>query len=203
MAGLVFFGITHFTHKHHYSTNQFFAVLFGLGLGVIGLAAAAIGAAGSSNSAIDLKFIIIGIIIMLFWGFFTYYWYKSRVLLHENIRSCLFSSAIGLILPAIAGVLIFKPLQLFSISLSSSLTYPILAGIFAAIGALFTVSALGQITPKESTKGLVIALLTNGELIPVTILALLILHEYSVVGLIGVCVTLAGLTLLNYIEYLK
>jgi hypothetical protein len=203
MAGLVFFAIFHLTHKHYYNSKQFVAVLLGLGFGVAGLAFAAIGASGGSNSAINLRFIIIGLTIMLLWGLFSYCWYKSRVLLKENIRSCLFSTAFGIILPAIVGVLIFKPLQLFSISLSLNLAYPILAGVFAAIGSLFVVSALGQITPREPTKGLVIALLTNGELIPVTILALLILHEYSAIGLVGVCVTLAGLTLLNYTEYLK
>jgi hypothetical protein len=206
MAGVVFFTILHLTHKHKYTAKQFSAILAGLGLGIIGLAFAAIGASGGfSNfiSAINAKFLLLGLLVMLFFGLLSYFWFKARVLQKEETLSCLLSNMIGASIPAIIGVLVFGYNQLLTFQISTNLIYPILSGASAVIGAYAILSALGSITPKEPTKGLILAIFTNGEIIPVTILALLILHEYSLIGLLGVCATLAGLTLLNYTEYLK
>ncbi len=205
MAGLVFFAILHLQHKYNYTKKQLGTILVGSGLIVLGLAFAAIGASGgfSGFTGLNLKFLLFGLGVMFFWGLLSYFWFKSRVVQKDETLSSLLSTMIGVSLTAVIGVLLFNSAQLFSLTISTQYIYPIFSGIAGAFGAYFILLAYGSITPKEPVKGLILAILTNGELIPVTILALLILGEYSFEGLIGVAASLTGIVLLNYTEYLK
>ena len=202
MACFVFLIINYIVYKLRFEAKQFLVILTGLSISSFGLFLAVAGSTGGlsillSNIGASAGFVLFGLGIMFFWGVMSFFFFKGLVKDKTNIASFLISMTASIALTAFANMLI---LQQGSIVFDNSLIYPVFSGIFVAFGSYFIAKGYKVSNPKSKVQSLILAIFATSDIIPVTILALLILNEYSPEALLGVVFTIIGITLINYSE---
>jgi len=70
-------------------------------------------------------------------------------------------------------------------------------------GTFFTYNAFKSTTTKTKLQEAIVAILANGELIPLLFLSYFVLGEWVSQGFVGVIIVLAGLISIHFAEILK
>ena len=203
MAGLVFLLASLFYYKLKFRPRQIQVLLLGLAVSIFGLFLAVAGSAGGlvlllSNIGGSFSFVSFGLGIMLFWGLCSFFWFKAIVKEKVNISSFLISMTASATVASFVGMLLLS--SGLNLAVDSTLSFILIAGIFMGIGLYFISNGFKFSEPQSKAQSLILAILANGEIIPITILALLFLNEYSLEAIIGVASTIIGITLINYSE---
>ena len=81
--------------------------------------------------------------------------------------------------------------------------YPLLGASALAIGVALSFKAFQKTTTKTRIQDAIIAVMANGEVIPLMLISYLILGEWSIEGFVGSIIVLAGLSLIYYSETIK
>lgn len=209
ISSAVFFSIIYLTEKPKYTKNQKTFAFLGLVLGVIGIFIIATGSVGFftflKTLTLDLSYILLALIILTSFSLWTYFTYKSVAT--EKIDAATYSfwkQSASLTIALLAVIMLNQKTLTDLVSLSSSeYIYPILAGLCIFGGTFFTYKAFKTTTTKTKVQEAIVAVLANGELIPLAFLSYFILGERIIEGLIGTSIVLIGLILLHYGEVSK
>ncbi len=209
MAGAIFFVIVYFTEKPKYTTKQKVLAVGGLVLSIVGIFVIATGSTGFSNFfeqlTIDTSYIIPAIFIMVGFSLWTYFTYKSVA--KEKIEAVTYNfwNNLSSFVLAILAVILLRYStfsELGSLPLISYV-YPALAGLCVAGGTFLTYCAFKTTTTKTKLQEVMVAILANGELIPLLFLSYFVLGEWVTEGFIGVIIVLVGLFTIHYAEITK
>ncbi|HEV7394965.1 MAG TPA: hypothetical protein VGN86_00530 [Pyrinomonadaceae bacterium] len=168
--------------------------LFGLVMCGIGLSG---GFAGIDWRRIDVESISVGLLIAILtglWVFFAFVTVTKQGLPPLAATTWVFAGSFVL---AIMIALTNLP-DLIEYSFSKLTVYAILGGLCMFAGELSTYFAF-RTTPADSQRleQSITVFLSNSELLPILVLSVLFLKEYSVEGAIGAVLVLGGLVLLN------
>jgi len=198
LSSIVFIACNFLFYKVTYTGRKLTWLLAGMIISCTGLFFAAVGGSGGlptfvQTFAINTVFLAQGISVLILWGLTAFFWFKSRVMDKAEASTTLWWSALGSVL-VVCIMLFIHPSSIANIELS---LYPILSGRSILGGSYFILQAFGQTKTASSIKNVVLAILTNGEIIPVTLFALIILQEYSLEGMLGSVASIIGIILLN------
>jgi len=198
LSSIVFIAANTIVYKARYAGRKLAFLLAGLCLSCIGVFFAAVGGSGGFTSflttmRLDAVFLLEGIGVMVAWGLLAFFWMRARVVRSFDEYTTLFWSGIGSLGVAVA-MLAWHPEGLTQLHLQAA---PIIGGAALVVASLFMLKAFGMTKTTSSIKNVVLSFLTNGEIIPVTIFALVVLREYSLEGIVGVCVSVVGVLLLS------
>ena len=209
MAAVIFFFIIYFTEKPKYNQKQKFLAGIGLLLSFLGIFLISTGSVGFFNFinqlVLNTLYIIPAIIIMFGFSLWTYFTYKAVSEKQTDALTYNFWNLGTSFIVAIFAILIFSPIafsELFSLS-SLGYIYPTLAGICIAGGCFLVFSAFQKTTTKTKLQEAIVAILANGELIPLLFLSYFVLGEWATEGFIGILIVLIGLFSLHYSEVSK
>lgn len=209
IAGAVFFIIVYFTEKPKYTQKQKVLAVAGLILSVAGIFVIATGSSGFfdflKQLTIDTSYIIPAICITAGFSLWTYFTYKSVAKDKINATTYNFWNNISSFILATLAVILFK-YSAFSELGSLPLTgyiYPVLAGLCIAGGTFLTYSAFKTTTTKTKLQEVMVAILANGELIPLLFLSYFVLGEWVTEGFAGAIIVLVGLFVIHYAEVSK
>ena len=136
---------------------------------------------------------------MISWGLLAFFWMRARVVRRHDEYTTLVWSGVG----SLGVALLMLAVHPSSIAALQPQTAPIVGGFSLVIASFFMLRAFGLTQTTSSVKNVILALLTNGEIIPVTIFALIVLREYSLEGLIGVSASILGIIVLNVADAVK
>lgn len=198
LSSLVFIAANFIVYKVTYQGKKLAWLMAGLIISCAGLFFAAVGRSGGwalfkETFQFDPSFLIQGFGVFVLWGLLAFFWLRARVVQHHDEHATLFWTAIGSF--AISALMIvLHPASISSLRIQ---LFPVLAGIAVLGGSFFIIKAFGQTKTASSIKNVVLAILTNGEIIPVTFFALFILKEFSIEGITGAMASIIGIVLLN------
>jgi drug/metabolite transporter (DMT)-like permease len=208
-AGVIFFCIIYFTERPKYTAKQKIIVSIGLFLSVIGVLLVAVGQQGLFNFlkqlTISTSYIIPAIFVMAGFSLWTYFTYKSVTKENINALTYNFWTNLASFVLALIAVLIlnYSTFSELKALMPASYIYPVLAGLCISIGTLLTYSAFKTTTTKTKLQEAIVAILANGELIPLLFLSYFVLGEWVFEGFIGAIIVFIGLFLIHYAEVSK
>jgi len=209
LAGAAFFILIYLTEKPKYSKKQKFLSFIGIILSIVGIFVISSGTAGIVNFlksfAFDYSYILPAIFILTGFTLWTYFTYKSVGKEKISAINYSFWTVLGSFVAVLLAGVILKPDALATLAefTFSSYQYPIFGGVCVALGAFFTYSAFKATTTKTRLQEAIVAILANGELIPLLFLSYFILGEWVPEGFIGTIIVLLGLVLIHYAEVSK
>jgi hypothetical protein len=207
VSAAIFFLIVYFTEKPKYSGKQKIFAYSGLLLSIVGIIFIATASNGLFNFVKDLtlesSYIIPALFIMVGFSLWTYFTYKSVSKEKINARIYNFWNLLASFLTALIAIIILNLNSLKEIFSISFNIYPMLAGICIAGGTLLTYAAFKTTTTKTRLQETMVAILANGELIPLLLLSYFVLGEWIPQGFIGVIIALIGLILVHLAEISK
>ena len=205
-ASVVFFLIIYLTERPKYSARQKALAATGMMLCVSGLFLVSVGSVGISDFmkefSLDSVYVLVSIAIMFSVSLWTYFTYKSvqrdrTDAFTYNFWNILSSFTLSVILLMIIDPGIFPGM----LSLDRlGYIYPSLSGIAVAAGSIFTFMAFGGTTTKTKLQEIMVAIIANGDVIPLLFFSYFILGEWVTEGFIGVIIVLAGLFTIHYAE---
>lgn len=140
--------------------------------------------------------------VMVCWGLLSFFFFRSRQHEKSNISSCMTSLFIASVLTAIIEVTLVDSILFSTIVIDKQILFPILSGLCMPLGSFFILNAFGLTKITSLVQNLIIAILTNGEIIPITIFAVVFLGQYNIEGIIGAIISIVGLTLINLVDSL-
>ncbi|MCX6742111.1 MAG: hypothetical protein NTX24_02970 [Candidatus Pacearchaeota archaeon] len=206
MASVAFFLMILFIEKPKYNRGQKILISIGIILNFIGMFLVAIGSVGISEFIKQFTFnwtyLLQVVMVLLGFTFWTFFTYKSASKEKIDAVTYNFWNVAASFFVAIIVTLIFSPSMfsgVFSLSFKGYL-YPAIAGLAVVGGCFFTYKAYKATTNKTKLQEAIIAILSNGELIPLLFLSYFILHEWVWEGFIGTIIVLIGLCVLHFAE---
>ncbi len=204
LSSIVFITANFLVYHVTYKGKKLAWLITGLIVGCAGLFFAAIGGSGglasfSETFRLDPLFLAQGFSVMLLWGLLAFFWFRARVVKKLDAHATLLWTAIGSGAISIL-MLILHPTSFTHLKIQ---LFPVLAGAAILGGSYFMLTAFGQTQTTSSIKNIILAILTNGEIIPITFFALIILKEFSVEGIIGSIASIIGIVLLNVADAVK
>ncbi|HLC75475.1 MAG TPA: hypothetical protein VJH88_06515 [Candidatus Nanoarchaeia archaeon] len=191
LSVIVFLALNVLVYHVRYAGKRLLLLLIGLIISCIGLFFASVGGSGGIQqfSHINTLFLAQGIAVLICWGLFAFFLARARVVKKQDANSVLFCNG--------AGAFLIASLVFFYHPFTGDYYYPLLGGICGFIGTYFVVKAFGQTEQLSSIKNIVLTILSTGDIIPVTFLALVILKEFSVEGIIGSLFAIIGIVVLS------
>jgi hypothetical protein len=196
-GALVFFVITFLGKKPSYTRTQLYEVMTGIVLSLLGLLISGSTLDASRTSALGSYSILLGILITMSAGLWIFFASKTIIQEGYNARTAAFWIFLSSFAVSAVGIS-FAPKHIEELWNNVS---PFLAGIFMCLGEVSAYYAFSAVRENFSVvRGSTVAILANSEVVPVILLSLFLLHEYTVDAFIGIIVLALGLFLMNFAE---
>jgi hypothetical protein len=200
-ASVVFFLVMLAFDKPQLSRKQKSIAALGILVSSFGLFLASTSTAGGIstllNSAINPYFLLIAPVIPLGSGLWTYLSFVAIKKTDMKIPTIFLNYSLAAFVTALTAYLILGlsfPAPQFS-RLEDA--FPIIAGLFVSVGIILTLKSYEATSGGSRIEETIVAVLSNGEIIPLIFLSYFVLREFTVEGLVGAFTVFVGLAILN------
>lgn len=172
-ASVVFFVVLLILEKPMLTRKQKCIAALGILVATFGLFLASTSAAGGvtsllRNSPVNLSFFLIAPIIPLGSGLWAYFSYVAIKKFKVNVPTASLNYALGTLVVAITGYLIFGLSTPTYPSTRIENSFPFVAGVFIMVGVFFSYKSYEMTTGESRIEETIVSILANAEIVPLT-----------------------------------
>ena len=199
-SSVVFFLVMLAFDKPQLSNKQKSIALAGISVSTLGLFLASTSTAGGIstllNSAINPYFLLLAPVIPTGAGLWAYLSFVAIRKTKVNVSTVFLNYSLSAFATALMGYLILG-LSSPAPHLSRLDGFPIIAGLFVSMGTILILKSYEIISGGSRIEETIVAVLSNGEIIPLIFISYFVLREFTVEGLVGAFTVFVGLAILN------
>ena len=200
-SSVVFFAIMIVLERPKLSTRQEALSIIGILVSTLGLFLASTSTAGGlthllTNSTVNPYFLLLGPVIPISLGVWAYLSFVAIKKLRLKIQTVVFNYSYGSLFVALIAYILFgSNSQLPTFSQIKDF-YPVIAGLFV-MGLLLTLKSYEMTSGESRIEEIIVAILANGEIVPLIFLSYFVLREFTIEGIVGAFTVFIGLSILN------
>jgi len=200
-ASVVFFLVMLAFDKPQLSSKQKSIAALGICVSSLGLFLASTSTAGGIsnllNSAINPYFLFLAPVIPVGSGLYAYFSFVAIKKMDVEVPTVFLNYSLAAFAVGLAAYLLFG-LSLPTPHFSRPEDYfPIIAGLFLSAGVILSLKSFETTSGESRIEETIVAVLSNGEIVPLIFLSYFVLREFTVEGLVGAFTVFVGLVILN------
>jgi len=201
-SSVVFFAIMIVLERPKLSTRQEALSIIGILVSTLGLFLASTSTAGGlthlvTDSTVNPYFLLLGPVIPISLGVWAYLSFVAIKKLRLKIQTVVFNYSYGSLFVALIAYILFgSNSQLPTFSQIKDF-YPVIAGLFVMGGLLLTLKSYEMTSGESRIEEIIVAILANGEIVPLIFLSYFVLREFTIEGIVGAFTVFIGLSILN------